>query len=122
MKKKELLEKLLEMMLSSNSVSSKTEKRMIGDYVIVRCRNAGVHAGVLDDYDGTEVILKESRRLWYWKCKKGHSLSGLALHGADSDSKIAGQLKHIVLSDACEIIPVSSDSERSIRDAKEHNT
>ena len=101
---------------------STNNKHLIGDYVIVRCRDAGVHAGVLENYEGREVILKESRRLWYFKCKTGHTLSGVALHGVNDESKIAGEVSKIILSEACEIIPVSKDAERSIRDAKEYNT
>lgn len=34
---------------------------MVGKYVIVRCRDAGVHAGVLVDHSGREAVLTESR-------------------------------------------------------------
>ena len=34
--------------------------KMIGKYVIVRCRDAGVHAGVLESYSGKECVLTES--------------------------------------------------------------
>ena len=34
------------------------KKELIGDYVIVRCRDAGVHAGYLVDYEGRNVTLK----------------------------------------------------------------
>lgn len=32
------------------------ENGMIGSYVIVRCRDAGVHAGVLKAHDGREAL------------------------------------------------------------------
>ena len=41
------------------------ENKMIGKYVVVRCRDAGVHTGVLEAHDGRECVLTESRRLWY---------------------------------------------------------
>ena len=119
---KEMILKLLEMALSAEKGAEKKEKRLIGDYVIVRCRDAGVHAGVLVDYEGREVVLKESRRLWYWKCKSGHTLSGVAIHGLDAESKIAGVVSEIILPEACEIIPCDKVAERSIRDAEEHNS
>ena len=59
--------------------------KMIGKYVIVRCRDAGVHAGVLESYNGRECVLTESRRMWYWKPADGQKyLSGLAIAGADA--------------------------------------
>lgn len=126
MRNEELLLKLVDRLLSADEQPKggvvEKQKDYIGRYVIVRCRDAGVHAGVLADYENRNVKLKESRRLWYFKCKTGHSLSGVALHGLTDESKIAGELPDIILSDACEIIPVSEESERSIRDAKEYNT
>ena len=118
--KEEIVLKLLEKLLDiDNSVDS--DNSMNGKYVIIRCRDAGVHAGVLKYYKGREVHLKESRRLWYFNCKEGHTLSGVAIHGIADDSKIAGELEEIKLLDACEIIPCCKDAERSIRNAKEHN-
>lgn len=123
-KKEELLFKLVEMLLGESPSGSTCEatKPLVGEYVIARCRSAGVHAGVLVDYNGPNVELKEARRLWYFKCKTGHSLSGVALHGITNESKIAGELPSILLADACEIIPVCSDAERSIRNAEEYNS
>jgi hypothetical protein len=105
---------------SVEPVCEVASKPFIGQYVIVRCQNAGVHSGVLVDYEGQNVRLKESRRLWYFKCKAGHSLSGVALHGVTSESKIAGELSEIMLLDGCEIILTEPKAERSIRDAKEY--
>jgi len=121
-KKRELDVQLDELRSLLGDMQQKPEKRLIGEYVIVRCRDAGVHAGILVDYEGREVVLKESRRLWYWKTKKGHSLSGVALNGIAEESKIAGELPEIILGDACEIIPATKESERSIRNAEVHNS
>ena len=91
---------------------------LIGKYVIVRCRDAGVHAGVLKDAEGRGCRLKSSRRLWYWKARKEAFLSGVARHGLDADvSKIGGPLKCIVLTENCEIIVCSKEAEKSIREA-----
>lgn len=117
----DLIMKLLEKLLSEEgNVIPSVKKKLIGEYVIVRCHDAGVHAGILVDYENRNVELKETRRLWYFKCKTGHSLSGVALHGITDESKIAGELPMILLKDACEIIPVSSEAEGSIRNAKEY--
>ena len=121
--KEELIMRLLEKLLDGdNQVEKKNDDNMIGTYVIIRCRDAGVHAGILESYCGREVHLKESKRLWYFDCKKGHTLSGVAIHGLTDDSKITGVIDKIILTDACEIIPCCADAERSIRNAKEHNS
>lgn len=92
-----------------------------GKYVIVRCRDAGIHCGTLVSVDGRSVQLTNTRRLWYWKCKSEHSLSGLARTGAHEDSKISGALDMNFLLEACEIIPVSKKAVESFIYAKIHN-
>ena len=92
---------------------------MIGKYVIVRCRDAGVHAGVLDAVSGREAVLSESRRLWYWKSNKGSFLSGVARDGLDPESKVGAPIR-VHLTETCEIIEVSSDAEKTIREAPTH--
>lgn len=97
-----------------------TGKQLIGEKVIIRCRDAGVHFGELVNYEGREVTLKNSRRMWYWKASKGHTLSGCAIHGVTSDCKIAGEVKTIVLPEACEIISCTDEAAKSISDADEY--
>ena len=95
---------------------------MIGKYVIVRCRDAGVHSGVLESHNGRECVLTDSRRLWYWKTKKGAFLSSLAVDGLDSaDSKVGKPVERIHLTENCEIIQCTTDAEKSIRDQAVHN-
>lgn len=48
-----------------------------GRYVIVRTYSAGVFAGTLVSRKGQGVVLKDARRLWYWK--GAASLSQLAV-------------------------------------------
>lgn len=93
----------------------------IGKYVIVRCRDAGVHAGVLTAAEGRSCSLKESRRLYYWKTKPNGSdfLSGIALNGLHEGSKVGGPVT-IHLTENCEIIECSPESEKSIREAVSH--
>ena len=92
----------------------------IGQYVIVRCRDAGVHAGVLTSATGRACSLTESRRLWYWKpANNATFLSGVAVHGLHSDSKI-GEPVDIDLTENCEIIKCTAEAEASIRALKSH--
>ena len=94
---------------------------MIGKYVIVRCRDAGVHAGYLESHHGRDCILLESRRLWYWQPKKGAFLSGVAVHGLDDSSKIGAVLQRIHLTENCEIIMCSDIAAKSIQRQVSHN-
>ena len=81
---------------------------MIGQKVIVRTYSAGVHFGLLSEKSGSEVILKNARRLWYWKAKAGISLSAVATNGLDASSKICEPLESLWL-EAIEIIPVAKN-------------
>jgi hypothetical protein len=95
-----------------------------GDYVIVRCRNAGVHAGYLKEQNVNTLVLENSRRLWRWWSK--FSLSGLAMCGVlqsrKSEVKFACVLPKItlVMADVCEIIPCTKDARLSIESIPEH--
>ena len=92
----------------------------IGKYVIVRCRDAGVHAGVLVSAHGRSCALRESRRLWFWRPANGAAfLSGVAVHGLADDSKI-GEPVDIDLTENCEIIATTPEAEASIRALKSH--
>lgn len=93
---------------------------MIGKYVIVRCRDAGVHCGVLAGHDGREAVLTESRRLWYWRPARGKKyLSGVAVAGVDATSKIGAVLPRLHLTETCELILCTGEAEASLRAAKE---
>lgn len=95
---------------------------MIGKYVIVRCKDAGVHCGVLQSHNGRECVLTESRRLWYWKPANGAAwLSGMAVDGPDSSSKIGKAVDRIHLTENCEIIFCSTESEAGLRSAPNYN-
>lgn len=92
---------------------------LIGEYVIVRCRDAGVHAGILKSYNGREAVLAESRRLWYWKPANNQKyLSGCAVAGLHPDSKVGAFISLIVLTETCEIIACEQAAKVSISGAK----
>ncbi len=93
---------------------------MIGKYVIVRCHDAGVHAGVLESYNGRECVLSEARRLWYWKpANNAAFLSGVATEGLDDESKIGAPIR-VHLTENCEIIECSTQAAKSIRTVKSY--
>ena len=88
----------------------------VGRYCIVRCRDAGVHAGVVASRHGRTVHLTQARRMWKWHSR--FTLSEAAACGIDHDrSRIAMEIPEIELLDACEVIPCSPDAEKSLRGA-----
>lgn len=93
---------------------------MIGKFVLVRCRDAGVHAGVLEGNDGREAVLNGARRLWYWKPANGAAfLSGVAIEGLHGDSKVGAPVR-IHLTETCEIIECSDTAAASIKGARSY--
>ena len=105
-------------------VKKSTVKEPQGNYCIVRCKNAGVHAGYLVSRENGIVTLRDSRRLWRWWSK--FTLSGLAVDGP-LESKMSEQkysctipLIELTESDVCEVIPCSDEAAAAIRAVKEH--
>jgi len=90
----------------------------VGKYVIARCYSAGVHAGEVVSFDGDEVILKDSNRLWSWKAKDGIALSGVAQNGLKEGCKVDAKNPLIALTGVCELIPCSKISQESICEKK----
>ena len=87
-------------------------------HVIVRCRDAGVHYGQLEAFEGRTVWLRNARRLWSWKAKAGVALSGVAVNGIImKDSKIDTLVDAIVVLDACEIIDATETAALTILSA-----
>ncbi len=88
----------------------------IGKYVVVRTRDAGVHAGILKARQGRECELAESRRLWRWRVKDnaGITLSDVAVHGLDSRDTRVGAAVTILLTEDCEIIECTPEAAENI--------
>lgn len=100
--------------LFGGSVSQQKQSFLIGRKVIIRTYSAGVHYGELVEKDGAEVILKDARRLWYWKtANKGISLSEVANVGLAKDSKACEPVDNIWLI-AIEIIPCTKEAIKNI--------
>lgn len=89
----------------------------IGQYCIIRARDAGVHAGTVAAANGNVVHLVGSRRIWKWG--GAFTLSELSQKGIDpSESRIALVVPSIEIIGVCEIIPCSGDSRASIEAAE----
>ena len=111
---RELVNMFYAVQVAGNTVSQSGVNSLVGKKVIIRTFSAGVHYGELVEKDGKEVILKNARRLWYWKTSnKGISLSEVANNGLSSDRKVCEPVGAIWL-EAVEIIPCSKEAIKNI--------
>ncbi len=89
---------------------------MVGQYVILRCYSAGVHAGWLVSQTGDQAVLRDSRRLWSWTAEAGVALSGLSQHGLKG-GKVDTLVPQIALTGVIETIPCSDHARETIHGA-----
>lgn len=86
----------------------------IGKKVIIRTYSAGVFFGEVFMKNGEEVIIKDARRLYYWKTKnQGISISEIANDGLDTTSKVCEKVEKIYLI-AIELILCTEKSIKNI--------
>ena len=91
--------------------------QMVGKKVIVRTYSAGVWFGILAEKSGSEVILRNARRMWKWHTKESISLSSISIHGVDnSRSRIAAAVEEQWLN-AVEITPCEPLAIKSLESA-----
>jgi len=88
------------------------------DYVMIRTRSAGVFTGVLVERTGTECVLSNARRIWYWS--GAASLSQLAQEGTSdpANCKFPCEVDTIVLTEVLEVIKVTDRAQQSIKEVK----
>lgn len=88
-------------------------------YVIIRAQGAGVFAGELVSRNGTDVTLKNSRRLWYWS--GAASLSELAVRGTSrpGDCKFPVTVPQQDITGVLEVLHATDEARRSIESVKE---
>ena len=92
------------------------------EYVIIRGRDSGVHAGELASIDHAtkSCVLHNARRIWYWS--GAATLSQLAMEGAKNvkDCKFAVSVPvQEIVGDVCEVIRCSPAAEAMIRGCPE---
>ena len=116
----EVAEEIKKMMLAIEDVSAENlnQEKASDDYVIVRTRSAGVHAGYLRSRTGQEVTLERSRRLWYWD--GAASLSQLAMEGVSKpeNCKFPCEVDVQHLFEVVEIIPATCRAKASIQEVR----
>lgn len=89
---------------------------MIGQFVLVRTYSAGVHMGTLASLDGKQAVLKDVRRLWYWKGAK--TLNEISQNGVGDGSKISEPVPEILLTEAIEVIPCSPAARENLSQSR----
>ena len=97
----------------------KVDEMIIGKYCIVRCYRASVFAGIVEEREGQEVLIRDARRIWYWD--GAASLSQLALEGTKKprECKFSAACESVVVLDAVEVIPCTDAAQRSICGVRE---
>lgn len=100
-------------------MSKKIKEYVLGKKCIIRTYSAGVWYGKVEIKEKGEIILKNARRLYYWKTNGGISLSEVSLTGLHSDSKVQAPVKNVWLQ-PIEIIPCTEDAIKSIEEKKNY--
>lgn len=90
----------------------------IGKKVLIRGNRSGVEFGELVSQNGSEVTLKNARRIWYWD--GAASLSQLAKDGTSNPSncKFTVFVDSITILDTIEIIPCTIKAIKSIEEVR----
>lgn len=90
----------------------------IGKKVLIRGNRSGVEFGELVSQNGSEVTLKNARRIWYWD--GAASLSQLAKDGTSNPSscKFTVSIDSITILDTIEIIPCTVKAIKSIEEVR----
>lgn len=91
----------------------------IGKKVLIRGDRSGVEFGTLVAYKGSEVLLHNARRIWYWD--GAATLSQLAKEGTKKpeNCRFTVYVNSITILDAVEIIPCTDEAIKSIEGVKE---
>ena len=84
---------------------------------IIRTYSAGVWYGEIIQKQGSEVIVKQAKRLWRWRTKKSFSLSALALYGINHECSEIAPSVPIIWLEAIELTPCTDESINSIESA-----
>lgn len=97
------------------SALQSTAPRVDGlEAVIIRSQNAGVFYGYLESRKGDEVVLRQSRRVWYWS--GAASLSQLAVDGTSKpkDCKFPVAVDRHTILQVIEVLPLTAKAKKSL--------
>ena len=86
---------------------------------MVRGIQSGVFFGTLKDINGQTVELSNARNIWRWE--GAANLNQIAVDGVNTDerssTRISMAVDTLVLTDLCEIIPLSEKAESILEEA-----
>ena len=87
-------------------------------YCMVRTYSAGVFAGYVESRVGTEIVLLNARRIWYWD--GAASLSQLSVDGTSKpeNCKFPCEVAKVELLNVIEIIECTEKAKKSIQGVK----
>lgn len=110
--------------LNNDSTKCSLTESAIGKYVLVRTVNEGINAGFLEDADKTGVILKDAKRLWYYKPKDNLTAwyEGVANTGLHKDSKVSCSVKRKYIIEDYSITLCSDVAAKSIQEKQSHGS
>lgn len=88
--------------------------------VLVRTRDAGVHVGLLADYDPTAEVVTflEGRRLWRWR--GANTLHEVVTAGVSEQSAISEPVQGYEVQAVAEVLPVSDAAAPSLTRSRWH--
>lgn len=90
-----------------NAAKLIAEKKQVGRFVLIRTYSAGVHFGTLESREGKEVVLRDARRVCYWK--GANTLNELIARGPGEGSKISEPTARVTLTEAIEVIDMTPE-------------
>jgi hypothetical protein len=86
---------------------------MLGEFVLVRTRDAGVQCGTLQTLIDTVCTLADARRIWRWR--GANTVHELSLRGAAEEwTRISEPVPVIYLSQVIEVIPCSEEARKNL--------
>lgn len=84
-------------------------------FYIIRCKDAGVFFGHVKERNGSEAVLTDVRRIWYWN--GAASLSQMAMEGVSQPKmcKFSMIVPEMIVLGVIELIPCTEAAVKSIR-------
>lgn len=84
-------------------------------FYIIRCKDAGVFFGHVKERNGSEAVLTDVRRIWYWN--GAASLSQMAMEGVSQPKmcKFSMTVPEMTVLGVIELIPCTEAAVESIR-------
>ena len=93
------------------------ENDTVGKFCVVRCRNAGVHAGTVQSI-GKLLVLVNSRRMWqFYSDFKPSELVKTGIVAEHSRIAVVLPELYINFDDVAEILPTTLEAQKTIMEA-----